>query len=63
LHRQLGGSGDAAHVPCAVRPAREGEGPAGPPAPREEGSDVQTWTQAALPQEERRQPRQAAQRL
>src|SRR5215218_11370140 len=45
-------------------PARKDPGAsAGPPAPREEGSDVQAWTQAARPQEERRQPRQAAERL
>src|SRR3954463_5144470 len=34
-----------------------------PPVGREEGSDVQARTQASLSQEERRQPRQAAQRL
>src|SRR3954462_15348684 len=34
-----------------------------PPVGRKEGSDVQARTQASLSQEERRQPRQAAQRL
>src|SRR3954451_12747557 len=63
LPGQLGRAGDAAHVPCGPCLARKSEGPIGPPAPREEGSDVQAWTQAALPQEERRQPRQAPQRL
>ena len=63
LPGQLGGPGDAAHDTCALSPARDTRVSAGPPAPREEGSDVQAWTQAALPQEERRQPRQAAQRL
>src|SRR5687768_876386 len=63
LPGQLGGPGDAAHDTCALSPVRDTRVSAGPPAPREEGSDVQAWTQAALPQEERRQPRQAAQRL
>src|SRR5687768_2141785 len=63
LPGQLGGPGDAAHDTCALSPARDTRVIAGPPAPREEGSDVQAWTQAALPQEERRQPRQAAERL
>ena len=53
LPGQLGGPGDAAHATCAVSPAREDQGSQHrPTAPREEGSDVQAWTQASLPQEE-----------
>src|SRR3954470_23344663 len=45
-------------------PARSAPGAAtAPPARGEEGSDVQAWTQAALPQGEQGQPRQAAERV
>src|SRR4051794_28833552 len=75
MHHRTSADGPVRSLPgqfCRSRgalhsaPARSAAGAVGlRPAPtrREEGSDVPTWTQAARPQEERRQPRQAPQRL
>ena len=49
LAGQLGGSADAAHIPCTASSPGEEQGRYSPRAMREEGSDVQARTQAARP--------------
>src|SRR3954447_17484117 len=63
LLSQLGRFGDAAHPACAAFRLARHWGRHGPTGRGEEGSHVQAWTQAALPQGEQGQPRQAAERV